>query len=131
MFTIILQNSVTKKIYSYNLTDNTPDSIYYEFEIELKDMTDGEYEYVLIENPDRLEVISNFNNVFKSELGDPVILVDLNEGTLTNGAKILILKMKETYPINVLTFGLCRVGDYKASNVTYNKQTKYTTYERK
>lgn len=130
MNTIIFQNSVTKKIYSYNVTDNTPDSIYYEFEIELKDMVDGEYEYVLIENPDGLKVVSNFNNVFESDLADPVVLVDLSCGTLTNGAQILISEMGQTYPIDVITFGLCRVGDYKASKTEYNKQSKYTVYER-
>lgn len=66
MYTIILQNSVTKEIFSYNLDDSTPNSIYYEFEIELQDMNDGEYEYLLIENPDNFKVISDFNNAWKS-----------------------------------------------------------------
>lgn len=131
MYTLILQNSVTKEIFSYNLEDNTPDSIYYEFNIELQDMIDGEYEYLLIENPDKLKVVSNFNNVFESELADPVIMVDLSCGTLTAGAKIMITEMGETHPLNVLTFGLMRIGDYKSSKVTYNKQNKYVTYERK
>ena len=131
MYTLILQNSVTKEIFSYNLVDNTPDSIYYEFNIELQDMIDGEYEYLLIENPDKLKVVSNFNNVFESQLADPVIMVDLSCGTLTAGAKIMITEMGETYPLNVLTFGLMRIGDYKSSKVTYNKQNKYVTYERK
>lgn len=131
MYTLILQNSVTKEIFSYNLVDNTPDSIYYEFNIELQDMIDGEYEYLLIENPDKLKVVSNFNNVFESELADPVIMVDLSFGTLTAGAKIMITEMGETHPLNVLTFGLMRIGDYKSSKVTYNKQNKYVTYERK
>lgn len=131
MYTLILQNSVTKEIFSYNLVDNTPDSIYYEFSVELQDMIDGEYEYLLIENPDKLKVVSNFNNVFESQLADPVIMVDLSCGTLTAGAKIMITEMGETHPLNVLTFGLMRIGDYKSSKVTYNKQNKYVTYERK
>lgn len=131
MYTLILQNSVTKEIFSYNLVDNTPDSIYYEFNIELQDMIDGEYEYLLIENPDKLKVVSNFNNVFESQLADPVIMIDLSFGTLTAGAKIMITEMGETHPLNVLTFGLMRIGDYKSSKVTYNKQNKYVTYERK
>lgn len=130
MYTIILQNSVTKEIFSYNLDDSTPNSIYYEFEIELQDMNDGEYEYLLIENPDKLKVISDFNNAFKSEIGDPVVLVDLSSGTLTVGAQIMIAEMGQTFPINVLAFGLMRIGDYKSSKVTYNQQNKYVTYER-
>lgn len=131
MYSIILQNTVTKEIRSYNLTDNTPNSVYYEFEIELQDTTDGEYEYLLIENPDSLKIVSNFNNVFDIELADPVIMVDLNGGTLIAGAKIMISEMGETYPINVLNYGLLRIGDYKTPKTEYNKMSHYTYYERK
>jgi hypothetical protein len=131
MYTLILQNSVTKEIFSYNLVDNTPDSIYYEFNIELQDMIDGEYEYLLIENPARLPISSNYNNVFDSEMEDPVIIVNLEGKPLTAGAEILIADRGEVRRIDVLTFGLMRIGDYKSSKVTYNKQNKYVTYERK
>lgn len=131
MYTLILQNSVTKEIFSYNLVDNTPDSIYYEFNIELQDMIDGEYEYLLIENPARLPISSNYNNVFDSEMEDPVIIVNLEGKPLTAGAEILISDRGEVRRIDVLTFGLMRIGDYKSSKVTYNKQNKYVTYERK
>lgn len=131
MYTLILQNSVTKEIFSYNLVDNTPDSIYYEFNIELQDMIDGEYEYLLIENPARLPISSNYNNVFDTEMEDPVIIVNLDGKPLTAGAEILISDRGEVRRIDVLTFGLMRIGDYKSSKVTYNKQNKYVTYERK
>lgn len=131
MYTLILQNSVTKEIFSYNLEDNTPDSIYYEFNIELQDMIDGEYEYLLIENPARLPISSNYNNVFDTEMEDPVIIVNLDGKPLTAGAEILISDRGEVRRIDVLTFGLMRIGDYKSSKVTYNKQNKYVTYERK
>lgn len=131
MYTLILQNSVTKEIFSYNLVDNTPDSIYYEFNIELQDMIDGEYEYLLIENPARLPISSNYNNVFDTEMEDPVIIVNLEGKPLTAGAEILISDRGEVRRIDVLTFGLMRIGDYKSSKVTYNKQNKYVTYERK
>lgn len=131
MYSLILQNSVTKEIFSYNLVDNTPDSIYYEFNIELQDMIDGEYEYLLIENPARLPISSNYNNVFDSEMEDPVIIVNLEGKPLTAGAEILIADRGEVRRIDVLTFGLMRIGDYKSSKVTYNKQNKYVTYERK
>lgn len=128
--TIIFQSTTNKEIFSYDIEDKTPSSIYYEFDIELKDMKDGEYEYLLIENPDGLMVVSNTNNVFESELGDPVIIVAENL-PLTAAEKILISYMGETFPIEVLAFGLCRIGDYKTSKTEYNKQTKYVTYERK
>ena len=128
--TIIFQSTTSKEIYSYNIEDNTPDGIYYEFDIELKDMQDGEYEYLLIENPDRLKVVSNFNNAFKSEIADPVVLMDTLL-PLTARDKILILDMGTVTPIEVLAFGLCRIGDYKTSKTEYNKQNKYLVYDRK
>lgn len=129
--TIIFQSTTNKEIFSYDIEDKTPSSIYYEFDIELENMKDGEYEYLLIENPSKLKVVSNINNVFKSELANPVILVDLSGGSLTNGAKIMISEMGETFPINMLACGLMRIGDYKSSKVAYNKDSKYTVYERK
>ena len=128
--TIIFQSTTNKEIFSYDIEDKTPSSIYYEFDIELENMKDGEYEYLLIENLDGLMVVSNTNNVFESELGDPVIIVAENL-PLTAAEKILISYMGETFPIEVLAFGLCRIGDYKTSKTEYNKQTKYVTYERK
>lgn len=128
--TIIFQSTTNKEIFSYDIEDKTPSSIYYEFDIELENMKDGEYECLLIENPDGLMVVSNTNNVFESELGDPVIIVAENL-PLTAAEKILISYMGETFPIEVLAFGLCRIGDYKTSKTEYNKQTKYVTYERK
>ena len=128
--TIIFQSTTNKEIFSYDIEDKTPSSIYYEFDIELENMKDGEYEYLLVENLDGLMVVSNTNNVFESELGDPVIIVAENL-PLTAAEKILISYMGETFPIEVLAFGLCRIGDYKTSKTEYNKQTKYVTYERK
>ena len=128
--TIIFQNTTSKEIFSYNIEDNTPDGIYYEFDIELKDMKDGEYEYLLIENPDRLKVVSNYNNVFKSDIANPVVIVN-NALPLTAEDKILVWSMGEVFPIEILAFGLCRVGNYKTSKTEYNKQTKYLVYDRK
>lgn len=128
--TIIFQNTTSKEIFSYNIEDNTPDGIYYEFDIELKDMQDGEYEYLLIENPDRLKVVSNYNNVYKSDIANPVVIVN-NALPLTAEDKILVWSMGEVCPIEILAFGLCRIGNYKTSKTEYNKQTKYLVYDRK
>lgn len=111
-YTLIFQNIVSKDVYSYNVLDLDPSSIYYKFDIQLWNQPDGEYEYLLIENPERLEVVDT-------------IIAKLNKGC--NMSDI----MMSTETPKVVAFGLCRVGDYKASNVTYNKDTKYTTYERK
>lgn len=128
-YSLVLQHTVTKQIYIYNLNNqNYSENIYYKFDITLDDNTpDGEYQYVLFYNPNKLEVIVDVNNPMQSELyGNPVILVTY-ENTLTTGTQILVAGK----PIPVLSSGLIRVGDYQNNKYQYDKQNKYMAYERK
>lgn len=128
-YSILMQNTITKEVYVYNLENqNYAENIYYKFDITLSDdMLDGEYQYILFSNPNKLEVIVDVNNPMQSELyGNPVILVTY-ENTLTTGTQILVAGK----PIPVLSSGLIRVGDYQNNKYQYDKQNKYTAYERK
>ena len=128
-YSILMQNTITKEVYVYNLENqNYAENIYYKFDITLSDdMSDGEYQYILFSNPNKLEVIVDVNNPMQSELyGNPVILVTY-ENTLTTGTQILVAGK----PIPVLSSGLIRVGDYQNNKYQYDKQNKYTAYERK
>lgn len=128
-YTLLIQNTVSKEVYTYNLENlNYDENIYYKFNIVLDDNTpDGEYQYLLFENPDQIEVVVNYNNVYDSKLyGDTKILVTFTN-TLTNGTQILIAGK----PIMWLSSGLIRIGDYKSNNYQYNKQNKYQVYDRK
>lgn len=103
-YTILLQHTVTKQVYGYFLKDLTPESIYHKFRISLDDgMEDGEYEYLLIENPRDADVEVNVNNLFKSKMYS-----------------------KE---VKVVAFGLLTVGDYKDINTQYDKEQDYVCYE--
>jgi hypothetical protein len=128
-YTLLMQNTTTKEVYIFNLENqNYAENIYYKFDITLSDdMPDGEYQYILFSNPNKLEVIVDVNNPMQSELyGNPVILVTY-ENTLTTGTQILVAGK----PIPVLSSGLIRVGDYQNNKYQYDKQNKYTAYERK
>lgn len=128
-YSILMQNTITKEVYVYNLENqNYAENIYYKFDITLSDdMPDGEYQYILFSNPNKLEVIVDVNNPMQSELyGNPVILVTY-ENTLTTGTQILVAGK----PIPILGTGLIRIGDYQNNKYQYDKQNKYMAYERK
>lgn len=127
-YSLVLQHTVTKQIYIYNLNNqNYSENIYYKFDITLEDMDDGEYQYILFENPNKYDIIIDTNNIYRSELyGNPVILVTYSN-TLTNGTEILVAGT----PISILSSGLMRVGNYDNTKYQYDYQSKYTAYERK
>lgn len=123
-YTLVIQNTITRDVSIYNLENkNYSENIYYKFNISLEDGTiDGEYQYILFRNPDKLQVIVN-NTV---SLENPVVLVTYNN-TLTNGTKILIAGK----PINILGTGLIKIGDYDNNSYQYSLENKYISYERK
>ncbi len=128
-YTLLMQNTITKEVYTFDLENqNYSENIYYKFDITLSDdMPDGEYQYILFSNPNKLEVIVDVNNPMQSELyGNPVILVTY-ENTLTTGTQILVAGK----PIPILGTGLIRIGDYQNNKYQYDKQNKYMAYERK
>lgn len=103
-YTFLIQQTTSKQCYSWILEDLTPESLYHKFEIELESgMEDGEYEFLLIENPNELEIEVDVNDIFDSYLigGDTVIE----------------------------QFGLIKLGDKKCS-LQYDKKQQYLTYDR-
>lgn len=128
-YTLLMQNTTTKEVYTFDLENqNYSENIYYKFDITLQEgMRDGEYQYILFSNPNKLEVIVDVNNPMQSELyGNPVILVTYNN-TLTNGTQILVAGK----PIPILGTGLIRIGDYENNKYQYDKSNTYVSYERK
>ena len=101
--TFLIQHTISKKTYSWILTDLTPESIYHKFDIALEEGTEeGEYEYILFYNPNEWEIEVNVNDIFDSYLigGDT----------------------------EIETFGVLRIGDYKCPH--YNKDQSYIVYNK-
>lgn len=131
LFSIILQNTVDKQIYTYTQENTASDnSIYYSFDVDFSDLQDGEYKLYLIENKDGLPIYINQNNVEKSEIDtNKYILINKGE-ILANKERILIISGDDTYktPIEIITTEIVRIGEYTAPNTSYNKKQSYIQY---
>jgi len=100
-YTFLLQNTTTKETDKYILEDLNPDGLYYKFQIELEDPKEAEYQYLLIENPEQVDIEIDVNNIFNS------LLIG--------------------YPTKIVATGLLRIG-MKESKLTYNKSNSYIAY---
>jgi hypothetical protein len=126
-YSLVLQHTVTKQIYIYNLNNqNYSENIYYKFDITLDDDTpDGEYQYVLFYNPNKWEIVIDPNNIYQDQYNSYVLVT--YDNILTTNTKILIAGK----PIPILSTGLIRVGDYENQRYQYDRQNQYISYERK
>lgn len=126
-YSLVLQHTVTKQIYIYNLNNqNYSENIYYKFDITLDDDTpDGEYQYVLFYNPNKCEIVIDPNNIYQDQYNSYVLVT--YDNILTTNTKILIAGK----PIPILSTGLIRVGDYENQRYQYDRQNQYISYERK
>lgn len=126
-YSLVLQHTVTKQIYIYNLNNqNYSENIYYKFDITLDDDTpDGEYQYVLFYNPNKWEIVIDPNNIYQDQYNSYVLVT--YDNILTTNTKILIAGK----PIPILSTGLIRIGDYENQRYQYDRQNQYISYERK
>lgn len=88
-------------------------------------MPEGEYQYVLFENPNWQEVIVDVNHIYPAEWSESILVT--YDNTLTNNTQILIAGRT----ITVSSTGLMRIGDYNNNRYQYDKQQNYVAYERK
>lgn len=124
-YSLVIQHTTTKQYYVYSLEDQGySEYIYYKFNIELGEIPEGEYQYVLFANNNGYEVVVNTNNVFKTDVNNYKILVTY-DNILTNNTQILVAGKQEP----ILSTGLIKVGEYDSNNYQYNSQTKYKAYE--
>ena len=103
-YSIILQNTLTKQTYVFNVED-IGNNLFYNFEIDTTTLDDGEYKLFLISNEDWSEIIINQTNIEKSVMG--------NE------------------PIQITTTDIMRVGDFTANTIKYNSVKNFKTYNGK
>lgn len=102
-YLFLIQNTISKQVYYWQLDDLAPEGIYHKFDIQLEEeMKDGEYEYILFKNPNKLDIEIDVNNIFKSCLigGDT----------------------------EIESFGLVQIGE-KRNRLVYNKEQTYVTYK--
>lgn len=128
-YALAIQHTTSKQCYAYIL-DESPNSnkLYYKFNIEVGDIPDGEYQYILIENPGEYQVVFNNNRVNQASVQDVYILVSYND-ILTQGTKILVVGKGDLMTPTIVASGLMRVGDYTEDRTVYNKKQEYICYD--
>lgn len=104
-YSIILQNTTTKQVTTYNV-DDFGSGLFYQFEIDTTSLIDGEYKLYLIYNNQWQDIVINKNNIPNSTLGDGTTIV-------------------------IVTTDLLKVGDYKAAPTAYNRDRNFRTYNGK
>lgn len=136
LFSILLQNTVTKEVYQFNVEDkNVDNKLFFNFEFDSSDLIDGEYYMVLISNPSFAPIEVKVNDIddVKIQEQEGMIYFLVNKGDyITNGELYLTISPKTEYEeIKKITIDLLRVGDYKNPNQQYNNEQKYITYNGK
>ena len=131
-YSIIFQNTLTKNIEIYLELEDTGNKMFYTFEnIGFNSMDDGEYYLVLIENPDKLElIIDRFqpNKIKTAE--EEYLYITLNGDYITNASFFIVNGLVENQITPMCSELLC-VGEYEKNKTSYKANKQYLTYDRK
>lgn len=100
-YSIILQNTLTKKPYVFNVED-IGSSLFYNFEIDVATLDEGEYKLFLITNDEWSEITINPTNIEESKMGNETI--------------------------NIITTDVMRIGNFTATTTKYNSVKNFKTY---
>lgn len=128
-YSIILQNTLTKKFKIFEQCENLAceSSPYLEFNIDFKSFNDGEYELIVFENNDKLEFISSANAPKKIETNFIRFLVKDGE-FIKNGDYFLVISENQENTLQYIATEMLKIGDYKTNTKQYNKQQQFITY---
>lgn len=128
-YSIILQNTLTKKYVIFEQCDNiSPESsLYIGFNINIEGFEEGEYEMIVFENNDRLEFISSANAPKKIDTSFIRFLVKDGE-FIKNGDYFLVVGENKENTLQYISTEMLRIGDFKTNITQYNKQQTYIQY---
>ena len=128
-YSIILQNTLTKKYKIFEQCENiSPESsLYLEFVLNLEGFEEGEYELIVFENNDRLEFISSANAPKKIDTSFIRFLVK-DGAFIKNGDYFLVVSENQENTLQYISNKMMRIGNYKTNTTQYNKQQQYITY---
>ena len=128
-YSIILQNTLTKKYVIFEQCENiSPESsLYLEFVLNLEGFEEGEYELIVFENNDRLEFISSANAPKKIDTSFIRFLVK-DGAFIKNGDYFLVVSENQENTLQYIATEMIRIGNFKTNTKQYNKQQQYITY---
>ena len=132
-YILIIQNTTTKKIYTFLVDDCQDSRMYYHFEdVDLRELEVGEHRYLLFEAPEedaRTVVLQNDpRNTTVTQ--NKYILVSDNK--IITADDVVLVYTGEDYqaPLCCVATGLIKVGDYAASNKQWDKPMEYKQYKK-
>lgn len=125
-FTIILQNTVTREVFQYNVENIHKNPLYYHFEIDVN-LNDGEYFLLLVHNPSfaEIDVTSDITNIQDKKMGFEAIAND--DTVILNRGYYIGFGYEAN--IKIVTRELLRIGEYENKTTQYDKNNKYVTYK--
>lgn len=132
-YVLIIQQTTTKKISSFNVVDELDAKQYYHFcDVDFRDLDEGEYRYFLVANEEEYDL-----NVYQNDprlithTEDKYIIVAYNK--FITAQDILLATTYDDYqvPADVVASGLLRIGEYvDKGQQQYDKPTEYKQYTR-
>lgn len=137
-YTIILQNTITKEITQFTMSDVGSNNMYVHFDIGELNLIDGEYFLLLLSNDkkEKINVVTAeiFNKDFNApqEIEEFYYLVYDTQYIINGDVYLGYNKIKyvggNTDAVQILTKELFKMGDYTTKIKEYNNTKKYLTY---
>lgn len=125
-YTILLQNTTTKEVMTFNVLDEG-NGIYMKFKMDLSPLNDGEYVAMVFENSNwtPFEIYANDLKETNRE-----VIYYLSDGTtiLKEGDFFLVTSQREY--ITPLKTDILRIGEYKRNTTTYRNEQTFIQYNK-
>lgn len=125
-YTILLQNTTTKEVMTFNVLDEG-NGIYMKFKMDLSPLNDGEYVAMVFENSNwtPFEIYANDLKETNRE-----VIYYLSDGTtlLKEGDFFLVASQREY--ITPLKTDVLRIGEYKRNTTTYRNEQTFIQYNK-
>lgn len=122
-YTILFQNTVTKDIHIQYVTDES-NNLYFSFEVDLTNLTNGEYYILLLlnNNHNKIEVI---DNEIENYIEDRIYLLVTNGLTIANKDVVIV---NETDSSKIVSRDILRIGNFKNSGTQYITKQQIIAY---
>lgn len=139
-YTLILQNTITKEITQFTMSDIDSNSMYIHFNVDNLNLINGEYFLLLLSNNNREEINIVTAEIFNENFNKPLdinneefyyLVYDglyISNGDIYLGINKVNNTGGNTEAVQILTKELLKFGDYNAKIKEYNNTKKYITY---
>lgn len=125
-FSLLFQNTTTKEINIYDVTDDS-ENLYFHFEMDDFNLMDGEYYLLVLANNNHtpIEVLSNNINNYVYQPSVTYLILCGDSLIINKDVQIVTTSDND---VTVITRELCKVGDYNTTKTEYNNKKSFITY---